>query len=104
MAADVVPIVRTTLFVGELMHIGHVVARPVSAALAAVETQPTNVIVFPLAGVFAKHDGPRRQFIATARHAVIVPSGTPYRVSFPGGIGDRCLTLRVSSETLEGVD
>ena len=51
------PIVRRTLFAGELMHIGHVSARPVSSSEDPLESQPCNVLVLPLAGVFAKHEG-----------------------------------------------
>lgn len=93
-------IVRRTLFTGELMAIGHVTARPTSTAIDPIETQPCNVLVLPLAGVFAKHEGPRQHFIATANHAVLVAANRPYRVSFPGAIGDRCLTLRLSGEAL----
>lgn len=95
-----VPIVRRTLFTGELMAIAHVAARPMSTAIDPIESQPCNVLVLPLAGVFAKHEGPRHHFIATANHAVLVAANRPYRVSFPGAIGDRCLTLRLSGEAL----
>jgi AraC-like DNA-binding protein len=97
------PIVRRTLFAGELMHIGHVSARPASSSEHPLESQPCNVLVLPLAGVFAKHEGPRRRFIATANHAVLIAADQPYRVSFPGAIGDRCLTLRLSGAALARV-
>jgi AraC-like DNA-binding protein len=97
------PIVRRTLFAGELMQIGHVAARPASPAEQPLESQPCNVLVLPLAGVFAKHEGPRRRFIATANHAVLIAADQPYRVSFPGAIGDRCLTLRLSGAALARV-
>jgi AraC family transcriptional regulator len=97
------PIVRRTLFAGELMHICHVSARPASPAEQSLESQPCNVLVLPLAGVFAKHEGPRRRFIATANHAVLIAADQPYRVSFPGAIGDRCLSLRLSGAALARV-
>jgi AraC family transcriptional regulator len=97
------PIVRRTLFAGELMHICHVSARPASSAEHPLESQPCNVLVLPLAGVFAKHEGPRRGFIATANHALLITADQPYRVSFPGAIGDRCLTLRLSGAALARV-
>jgi AraC-like DNA-binding protein len=101
--AAVAPILRRTLFAGELMHIGHVSARPASPAEQPLESQPCNVLVLPLAGVFAKHEGPRRRFIATANHAVLIAADHRYRVSFPGAIGDRCLTLRLSGAALARV-
>jgi len=60
-----------------------------------------NVVVFPLRGVFAKHDGPRRRVLGTPSHAVFVAAGQPYRVSYPLALGDYCLTLRFSDAALE---
>jgi hypothetical protein len=51
-------------------------------------------VVLPLAGVFSKHDGPGRYVVGTPSHAVLVTAHTPYRVSFPGGVGDRAIILR----------
>src|SRR5262245_14227112 len=93
------PISRRTLFAGDLMQISDVIARPRAPGCGAEECQTSNVLVLPLAGVFAKHDGPRH-FIATADHAVLVAADRPYRVSFPSAVGDRCLTLRMSDEAL----
>jgi AraC-like DNA-binding protein len=53
-----------------------------------------------LEGVFATHDGPRRHVIVTPNHALFISAGTPYRLSFPGCIGDRCLVLRFSGDAL----
>src|SRR4030095_3320297 len=36
--------------------------------------------------------------IGTPSHAVFVAADTPYRISFPGGIGDRALILRFGHE------
>jgi AraC-like DNA-binding protein len=44
--------------------------------------------------VFSKHDGPGRHVVGTPSHAVFVAADTPYRIGFPGGIGDRALALR----------
>jgi AraC-like DNA-binding protein len=54
--------------------------------------------VLPLAGVFAKHDAPGHQVIGTPSHAVFVAADTAYRISYPGGIGDRALVLRFGEE------
>lgn len=94
------PVVRRTLFESELLRVGHVVARPSSAERSEVERQSLNVVVLPLAGVFAKHDGPRQHVIATPNHAVFIAAGAPYRISYPAGIGDRCLTLWFSGTAL----
>lgn len=92
--------VRRTLFDGDWLQIGHITARPVSSACGEVETSPLHVLALPLAGVFAKHDGPRQQALATPNHALLISAGKPYRLSFPGCVGDRCLALRFTSEAL----
>jgi AraC-like DNA-binding protein len=96
-------IVRRTLFTSALLRVGHVVARPSSPECGEIERQSSNVLVLPLAGVFAKHDGPRRHVIATANHAVFIAADSPYRLSFPACIGDQCLTLQFSSASLARV-
>lgn len=96
-------IVRRTLFNSELLRVGHVVARASSSHCGEIERQVLNVLVLPLAGVFAKHDSPRRHVIATPNHAVFIAAGSPYRISYPAGIGDQCLTIRFSSAALARV-
>jgi AraC family transcriptional regulator len=104
MHSDAMPsLVRRTLFVGEWLQIGHIAVRPESSECGEVETSDLNVLALPLAGVFAKHDGPRRHAIATPSHALLISAGKPYRLSFPGCIGDRCLALRLTSEALARV-
>jgi AraC family transcriptional regulator len=93
-------IARRTLFENKSLRLGHVVVRAASADCGEIECQGENVMVLPLAGVFAKHESPRRQFVATPNHAVLIKANDPYRISYPGGIGDRCLTLRFSDEVL----
>ena len=95
--------VRRTLFDGEGLQIGHIVVRPVSSACGELEISPSHVLALPLAGVFAKHDGPRQQAIATPNHALLISAGQPYRLSFPGCIGDRCLALRFTNDALARV-
>jgi AraC-like DNA-binding protein len=94
---------KEMLFDSALLRVGHVVVRPASPDCGGVEQQSVNVLAFPIAGVFAKHDGPRRHLIATSNHAVLIPAGSLYRLSFPACIGDRCLTLQLSSEALARV-
>jgi AraC family transcriptional regulator len=92
--------VRRTLFDGELLQVGHVAVRPASSACGDIEVSDSNVLALTLAGVFARHDGPRQHVIATPNHALFIAAGMPYRLSFPGCIGDRCLVLRFSDEAL----
>jgi AraC-like DNA-binding protein len=87
-------VTRTTLMDGTSLHIGWFEARPESDACGDVEQQNLNAVVLPLSGVFARHDAPGRQVIGTPSHAVFFTAGAPYRLSFPGAIGDRALTLR----------
>jgi AraC-like DNA-binding protein len=83
---------RRTLFAGDFMRIGHVVAHG-STEPGELQQQESNVVVLPVRGIFTKHDGPRRQVTGTASHAVFIAADRPYRLSFPGRIGDECLTL-----------
>jgi len=104
MHADAAPsLVRRTLFEGEWLQIGHIAMRPESSECGELETSDLNVLALPLAGLFVKHDGPRRQALATPSHGLLISAGKPYRLSFPGCIGDRCLALRLSSDALAHV-
>jgi AraC-like DNA-binding protein len=91
---------RRTLFESEWLQVGHISVRPASSECGELEVSALNVLALPLAGVFAKHDGPRRHDIATPQHALLISAGRPYRLSFPGCIGDSCLALRFSSDAL----
>jgi AraC-like DNA-binding protein len=91
---------QRTLFDGELLQVGYIEVHPVSSTPGEVESAARHVLALPLAGVFAKHDGPRRQVIATPDHALFISAGQPYRLSFPGCIGDQCLALRFTSAAL----
>ena len=93
-------ITRRTLYQGSLFDIGHVVCRPTPDLRHEVEYAGLNVLALPTAGVFALHDGPRRHVVATPSHAVFISCGRPYRVTFPGYVGDECLTLRLTAEGL----
>lgn len=91
---------QRTLHESGLVQIGYIAVRPVSAGPGDVEVSERNVLALPLAGVFAKHDGPRQVAVATPNHALLITAGKPYRLSFPGCIGDRCLALRWTGEAL----
>jgi AraC-like DNA-binding protein len=85
---------RKTLFESETLQIGLFEARPRSDACGDLERQNLNAIVLPLSGLFSKHDAPGRHVVGTPSHAVFFAADTPYRIGFPGGIGDRAISLR----------
>jgi len=89
-----VDIIRRTLFASDTLNIGLFAARPVSDACGEVERQGSHVVVLPVSGVFSRHDAPGRHVTGTPSHAVLVAADTPHRISYPGAIGDRALTLR----------
>jgi AraC family transcriptional regulator len=91
-------VTRRILFEGEALQIGAFAARPLTDACGDVERQHANAIVLPVSGVFAKHEAPGRHVIGTPTHAVFFAAQRPYRISFPGAIGDRALTLRFGEE------
>jgi AraC family transcriptional regulator len=86
---------RRTLFESEALQVGLFEARhPASDACGEVEWQSLNAMVLPFSGVFSKHEAPGGHVIGTPSHAVYFAANAPYRISFPGGIGDRAITLR----------
>jgi AraC family transcriptional regulator len=89
-------VTRRTLFESETLQIGLFEARNVSERCGDVERQSRSVVVLPLSGVFSKHDAPGRHVIGTPSHAVFIAADTPYRLGYPGAIGDQALILRFS--------
>lgn len=96
-------VTRRVVFESNDFRIGHVVARPSSPECGEVECQNENVLVLPLAGVFAKHEDSRRRAVVTPNDAGLIATGKPYRISYPAGVGDRCLTLRFSDNVIAKV-
>jgi AraC family transcriptional regulator len=92
-------VTRRTLFDGAV-QIAHVVARPPASKRQELECRDCNVLILPLAGIFAKHDSPRQQVIATPNHGVFIEAGKSYRISYPAGIGDECLSIRYPAAAL----
>jgi AraC-like DNA-binding protein len=87
---------RTVLDTG-IWQIGQVDVTDASLEPGEEELQTTNVLVLPVAGVFAKHEAGQR-VLGTPNDAVVIRADRPYRLSYPAGIGDRCLTIRFSDE------
>src|SRR5262249_36192654 len=85
---------RKVLFESDALQIGLFETRPTSDACGDVERQSLNAIVLPFAGLFSKHEAPGRHVTGTPSHAIYFERDAPYRISFPGGIGDRAITLR----------
>jgi AraC-like DNA-binding protein len=96
-----VDIRRKVLFESERLQIGFFAATNVSDQCGDVERQDRNLVVLPLAGLFAKHEAPGRQAIGSPSHAVFFAADAPYRLSFPGGKGDRAIILRFDGALAE---
>jgi AraC-like DNA-binding protein len=77
-------------------------ARDVSEKCGEVEWHSSNVVVLPYSGLFSKHDAPGRHVVGTPSHAVFIAADTPYRLGYPGAIGDRALILRLSDALAPG--
>src|SRR5436190_20678558 len=91
-------ITRTKLFETERLQVGLFEARVASDACEDVDRQTSNLVVLPFSGVFSKYDAPGRYVIGTPSHAVFIAADTPYRLGFPGAIGDRALTFRFDED------
>ena len=87
-------IVRCPLFENDSIKIGLFEANPISDLCWDVESQSLDAVVLPFVGVFAKHDAPGRHVIGTPSHAVFIDAHRPYRIAFPGAIGDRAIVIR----------
>ncbi len=96
-------ITRRTFLDSGIWQIGRVDVRDASAEPGDEEVQATNVLVLPVAGVFAKHEGSRSRVVGTPNDAVLIRAERPYRLSYPAGIGDRCLTIRFSDDVASEV-
>ena len=92
---------RRGLFESDALQVGLFESRPSSDACGDVERQGANAIVLPLTGLFAKHEAPGRHVMGTPSHAVYFAPEAPYRISFPGSIGDRAITLRFGEALTE---
>jgi AraC-like DNA-binding protein len=99
-----VDVTRKTLFESAAFRIGAFESRPQSDACGDVEQQELHALVLPVSGVFLKHDAPGRHVTGTSSHAVLVAANTPYRLSFPGAIGDRALILRFGNGLAWDID
>lgn len=74
-----------------------------STAVGDIAVEDENILVLPVAGVFAKHDGPRHKAVGTPSDGMFIAAHHAYRLSFPGGIGDRCLTIRFGDDALSAI-
>lgn len=93
-------LIERPVFQSELLTIRHAVARPTEAECSDLAWAADDLLLLPIAGVFALHEAPRQHFIANPNHGLFLALGQPYRISFPGRIGDDCLVLRFSEPAL----
>jgi AraC family transcriptional regulator len=84
---------RRLLYDGPLLRVVDVAARPTSATSTLVQCADVNVLVLPVAGVCSRIDGSRRSTVLTPHHAAFMAAGREVCFGFPGGVGDRCLSL-----------
>ena len=78
------------------VHVVHCSAA--SHACGPVEHASANFLVFPLRGLFVKHEGRNERLLADPCHALLFEAGAPYRVSHPVEGGDECLVLEPSAD------
>jgi AraC family transcriptional regulator len=93
-------LVLQKLFDSELLTIRHAVARPSSSRGDDIARGTADLLLMPIAGLFAKHEGPKQHVIANPNHALFFGYGKSYRISFPGGIGDESLVFAFSESAL----
>ena len=93
-------ITRQTVHRSSSVRVHFVRCRPHDGACGPEEHAPTDLLVFPLRGVFVKHHAARSRVVADACHALVFAANQPYRVSHPVAGGDECLVLEPSPETL----
>lgn len=93
-------LIERPLFSSELLAIRHAVARPTEAECSELAWAADDLVLLPIAGVFALHDAPKQHFIANPNHALFLGLGQPYRMSFPGRIGDESIVLAYSPAAL----
>jgi len=91
-------VARRALFESKTLKIDLFEARDVPEKCGEIERQSRNVIVLPYSGLFSKHDAPGRYVLGTPGHAVFIAADTPYRLGYPGAIGDRALILRFGDD------
>jgi AraC family transcriptional regulator len=97
------PELRSVLFDNELLRIPHVVSRPESDACGDLACFTADTLVLPVAGMFAKHDGPRRLCVVNSNHGLFIERDRPFRISYPARIGDECISLAFQPSTLAGL-
>jgi AraC-like DNA-binding protein len=93
-------ITRETVHRSPSVQVHFVRCRPHDGACGPEEHAATDLLVFPLRGVFVKHHASSSRVVADACHALHFQANRPYRVSHPVEGGDECLVLEPSPDTL----
>lgn len=88
-----------TVFDSALLTVRHAVARPSAHPLGKLEHAAADLLLLPIAGLFARHDGPGHHVIANPSHALLFYRDQPYRISFPDDVGDESLVFGCAPAT-----
>src|SRR5262245_25186439 len=94
------PLSVQTAHRGSALAVHFVHCKPSDHVCGPVEHATGNFLVFPLRGLFVKHEGRGERLVADPCHALFFEAGAPYRVSHPVEGGDECLVLEPSAELL----
>jgi AraC-like DNA-binding protein len=100
---DDVTLNQFRVFDSGMLGIRHLTARPASSGCGPFEEAVVAQLVLPLSGVFARHESARHHSIANSNHALFFDRHVPYRISYPGCIGDELLVLEFDSASLHEV-
>ena len=95
-------ITRTSLFESPTLQIGLFEAPRGLGRLRQCQRQDRDLRGAAAGRRVRQADAPGRQVLGTPSHAVFVAADTAFRISYPGGIGDRALTLRFGEELAPG--
>ncbi len=87
------PLNSAKLLASQDLNVRYVRCRPDHRGMCEVEYQDVDSLVFPLAGSFVKHFGPRTAVLAEPSNVLFFAEGRPYRISHPGPLHDECLVL-----------
>jgi len=93
-------ITRETVHRSPSIQVHFVRCCPHDGACGPEEHARADLLVFPLRGVFVKHNAARSRVVADACTALFFAADQPYRVSHPVEGGDQCLVLEPSPEVL----
>lgn len=95
------PLTSAKLLASQDLNVRSVRCRPDHRGMCEVEYQDVDSLVFPLAGSFVKHFGPRAAVLAEPSTVLFFAAGRPYRISHPGPLHDECLVLEFDPRVMQ---